>query len=80
MIAEKAFRGITSGVPRTKVVKKDQYDLKNADDVIDGWNAFIQELVYEGGSDKMVKLVSQTSDLKSIPPYLQAAHVYASTM
>lgn len=80
VIAEKAFRGITSGVPRQKVGKKEHYDLRNADDVIEGWTAFTQELVYEEGPSKIVKLLAETSDLKNAPTLVQAAHAYASTM
>ncbi|TIB82059.1 hypothetical protein E3Q22_00401 [Wallemia mellicola] len=84
VIAEFALRGVLGGLPKRKqsTYPKDarecHYDLENPIDVQNGWNDFLQGLVYKDYVRDVVNYVETTSNLEDLPLLYQAAHTFAS--
>lgn len=77
VLIEYPARGVLGGFPRdTKDTKERQYDMSKAEDVMQGWDDFVQELVYGDLIDELFDIAAQTDKLEEHPPMVQAAHEY----
>lgn len=76
-LLEYPARGCLGGFPKDESAFKDRnYDPKNADDVLQAWHDFLQQLVYGDLFDKLFAKAAKTDDLTQHDDIVQAAHEF----
>ncbi|KIW06311.1 uncharacterized protein PV09_02776 [Verruconis gallopava] len=77
VLIEYPTRGVFGGLPRRKLKRVEQdYDLSDANDVKDGWEDFLQELVYGNMAQHLQEKIGVTDRLEDQTLRVQAAHEY----
>jgi hypothetical protein len=70
-------RGILGGYPkRSDASKEADYDVTKAEDIMRGWDDFLQSMIYGDGLDELFKKAAETDKLEDHTPVVQAAHEY----
>jgi hypothetical protein len=76
-LAESPARGYYGGFPKKNLSRNDKcYDTSKPEDVIEGFNDFLQGLVYDDLLDELFAKTAETDKLEEQSPLLQAAHEY----
>jgi hypothetical protein len=75
-VLEYVARGTLGGYPKHDVDKEREYDLTKAEDILQGWDDFVQQIIYGDMIDELLEKVKQTDNLKDQPTVVQAAHEY----
>ncbi|KAL8799902.1 MAG: hypothetical protein Q9182_005559 [Xanthomendoza sp. 2 TL-2023] len=79
-IIESVARGRLGGYPKRPLKEDPTYDRASPDDVVKGWDDFLQRIIYGDLLDKMFVKASETDNLSDHEPVVQAAHQYALTI
>lgn len=76
-LIEYPARGVLGGFPKDEAAfKQRDYDLTNGDDVLRGWQDFLQQLVYGDKWDALFSKAAETDDLTKHDSLTQAAHEF----
>lgn len=75
-LLESLARGVLGGYPRHEVDKDREYDPSKPDDVLQGWDSFLQRMIYDDMVDQCFEQVKETENLEEHPSVIQAAHEY----
>jgi hypothetical protein len=68
-------RGVFGGLPKRSLDRtEDQYDPAKPEDVVQGWDDFLQRIVYHEMVDELFDKAAETNQLEDHSPLVQAAH------
>jgi hypothetical protein len=76
-LMEYPARGVLGGIPKREVKRKpDDYDLGDPEDVRQGWDDFLQEMVYGDLIPELETKIGETDKLEDQSMRVRAAHEY----
>lgn len=76
-LMEYPARGVLGGIPKREVTRKaDDYDLGDPEDVRQGWDDFLQEMVYGDLIPELETKIGETDKLEDQTMRVRAAHEY----
>jgi hypothetical protein len=75
-IAEYVARGMLGGYPVTKQEGKREYDTSKAEDIIEGFNDLMHDVIYGNALDELCEKVKATPRLEDHTSALKAAHEF----
>lgn len=76
-LIEYPARGVLGGIPKRTIDRgENDYDLSDPEDVRQGWDDFLQDLVYGDLISQLEKKIGETDKLEEQSMRVQAAHEY----
>lgn len=76
-LVEYPTRGVLGGLAKTPAKAEDeQYDLSDPEDVKNGWEDFLQEMVYGDMIDHLIEKIGETDRLEDQTMRVQATHEF----
>ena len=79
-MVEYVTRGTLGSYPKSEPEKGRQYDVSNAEDIINAWDDFLQQIVYGDLVDRLFAKAVETDQLSDHDSLVQAAHEYGVVM